>query len=103
MDLVFVDSIRECEAAHERPVRALDEVIAILLSFLALPALLAADGEDAVLSGDLDILWLEPWELEVDAQVVVRFLDVDGRAPGVAVAREGVVEQPVDLAPESEN
>jgi hypothetical protein len=78
-------------------------MIPVLLTFLALVPLFAADSEDSILAGDLYVFGPESRELQIEPQITFSFLDVDRRCPGTPTSCKRVLEQPVDLAPESEN
>src|SRR5215210_9567317 len=59
VDLALVRTLRQRHAAAERAVAALPDVVAITLLFLV-GLVLAGDGQDSVLQGDVHILHLDP-------------------------------------------
>src|SRR5689334_12801344 len=103
LDQVLIHALRQLECANESAIGSLDDLIAVVLSFLTLTPLLAADGQHAVLGDDFDVLGLEAGQLDVEADLLFVLFDVDRWRKRAALAREGVFEQPVDFAPESEN
>ncbi len=77
-----------------------------LFAFLPFLALLARHGEHALLDVDVHVLRLDAGQLEVDLELVVRFVDVHRRCPerpGLPAAAERVVEEPVDLASQAKD
>src|SRR5215204_1159712 len=80
VDLALVRALRQRHAATERTVAALpDMVVTTFLFFVNL--VLAGDGHDPVLQGDVHILLLEPRKLGTDHQVGVLGEHVHSRRP----------------------
>ena len=103
LDLIFVDALRQLERAQEAAVSALDDLKACLVALLSLEALLSSNRQYAILGGDFDVIRIQTRQLDIEPDLRVIFLDINRWCPAIPVAREGVFEQPVDLAPEPEN
>src|SRR4029079_17187051 len=78
-DVVRVDAARQRERADEAAVRALDAVIVAVV--LPLELALAADGEHAVLEGDLEVVLVHAGDLDLDHDLVGLLSDVDRGRP----------------------
>src|SRR5687767_6203361 len=80
VDLALVCALWQRHAAAEGTVTALPDVVVTTLLFL-IDLVLAGDGQDPVLEGDVHILLLEPRKLGTDHQVVVLGEHVHRRRP----------------------
>src|SRR5215212_8636572 len=80
VDLALVGVLRQRHAAAERTVAALPNVVATTILFL-IDLVLAGDGQDPILEGDVHILLLESGKLSTDNQVVVLGEHVHSRRP----------------------
>src|SRR5215204_1242397 len=80
VDLALVRALRQRHAPSERTVAALPNMVVTTLLFLV-DLVLAGDGHDPVLKGDVHILLLEPRKLGTDHQVGVLGEHVHGRRP----------------------
>src|SRR5215213_572404 len=78
--LALVRALRQRHAPPERTVTTLPDVVATTLLFL-IDLVLAGDGQDPVLQGDVHVLLLYPRKLGTDHQVVVLGEHVHGRRP----------------------
>lgn len=101
-DLVRVDTLGQLESAKERSVDPLHDLVATVLALPPFLLLLSTNSQYAILGGNLDVFGSETGKLDLEPDLVVVLLDVDRWREAAAVAREGVVEQPVDLATEPE-
>src|SRR5581483_1987767 len=95
LDRIGIHAARQRERAHERAVRALDAVIALL--FLPLELALAADREQPVLEVDAEILLLDARNLDLHDDLVLLLQDVDRRSPGT---RAHLIIEEVETAKE---
>src|SRR5687767_6018443 len=104
-DSRLVESLWKLERPREAAIRSLDDVVAGVFAFLPLDLLLATNRQDAVVCSDLDLFRVESRGLDVETELVLVLLDVDGGGPhGAAVtASERVLEEPVNFAAEPEN
>src|SRR5829696_10523255 len=108
LDLVRHDLGGQGDRAAESAGGALDSVV-LLLRGLAGELALALDGQQAVLQEDLQVVELDPWQLDGHQIGVGAFGDVQrwrpgrgagpGRALPLAVPAKGVGEQAVHLDP----
>src|SRR5690606_35424767 len=86
-DVVRIGILGKPETARERAVEALDTKLVLALVLLLVLAL-AAERDDAVLDGDLDVLLLHLGKLGPDQVLLVRFADVGHRRPFDFLATE---------------
>src|SRR5947207_9329295 len=57
LDLFLIDSLRQLEGTYKSTVGPLDDLVAVILAFLALALLLPADRQDPIVSHDFHVLW----------------------------------------------
>src|SRR5579883_1131966 len=89
------------EGAGEAAILALHAAIVLFFLFL-LELALAVYGQDIVFDADIDVLLVDPRNFDFQGDVVLVFVDVDGRGKAgagqgllAALGSEGLAEQPV--------